>query len=99
MAKIIFQRSGGLLGQPIDTTLDLDSLPSGENQQLLHLIQKADFFHIPENLVAPSTTDEFLYTITVQAGATRHRVRVSDTSMPESLRPLISELATLVAVN
>lgn len=98
MAKIIFQRSGGLLGQTIDTTLDLDSLPSGESQHLLHLIQKADFFHIPENLVAPSTADEFLYTITVQAGATQHRVRVNDTSMPETLRPLISELKTLVAV-
>jgi len=99
MAKIMFKRSGGLLGQAIDTTLDLDSLPSDESQHLLHLIQKADFFHIPENLAASSTTDEFLYTITVQAGATRHRVHVSDTSTPESLRPLLSELATLATVN
>ncbi|MEP7136607.1 MAG: protealysin inhibitor emfourin, partial [Chloroflexota bacterium] len=42
---------------------------------------------------------QFLYTITVQAGAMRNRVRVSDTSMPEALRPLINELATLAAVH
>lgn len=99
MAKIIFQRSGGLLGQTINTTLDLDSLPSSESQHLLHLIQKADFFHIPENPVARSTADEFLYTITVQAGAMRHQVRVNDTNMPEALQPLLSELATLAAVH
>ena len=99
MAKIIFERSGGLLGRTINTTLDLDSLSASESQYLLHLIQEADFFHMPENLVALSTTDEFLYTITVQAGAMRNRVRVSDTSMPEALRPLINELATLAAVH
>jgi len=99
MAKIIFKRSGGLLGQTINTTLDLDSLPVSERQHLLRLIQEADFSHIPENLIARSTADEFLYSITVQVGATRHQIRVSDTSMPEALRTLISELATLAAVN
>ena len=99
MAKITFERSGGVLGQIINTTPDLDSLSSSESEHLLDLIQKADFFHIPENLVARSTVDEFLYTITVQAGAMRHRVHISDTSMPESLRPLIRELTTLAAVH
>lgn len=99
MAKIMFERSGGFLGQSIDITLDLDSLPSNESRHLLYLVQGADFFRIPENLVAPLTTDEFLYTITVEAGATRHRVRVNDTTMPESLRPLINELVTLAEIS
>jgi hypothetical protein len=99
MAKIMFERSGGVLGQTIDTTLDLDTLPSSESRHMLYLIQEADFFRIPENLVAPLTTDEFLYTITVEAGATRHRVRVNDTTMPESLRPLVHELVTLAEIS
>lgn len=99
MTKITFERSGGLLGQTINTALDLDGVPSSESQHLLRLIQEADFFRIPENLVARLTADEFLYTITVQAGVTRHRVRVSDTSMPEALRPLINELMTLAVVH
>ena len=99
MVKIMFDRSGGLVGQAIDLTLDLDTVPSNESQYLLHLIQEADFFHLPENFVASSTPDEFLYTLTVEAGAMRHRVRVSDTSMPKSLQPLIYELSTLAAVS
>jgi len=99
MAKIMFERSGGFLGQSIDITLDLDTLPSSESRHMLYLIQEADFFNIPENLVARSTTDEFLYTITVEAGATRHRVRVSDTAMPEALRPLINELTALTSLS
>ena len=99
MAKIIFKRSGGLLGQTINTTLDLDSLPVSERQHLLRLIQEADFFHIPENLVARSTADEFLYSITVEAGATRHRVRVNDTGISESLLPLVNELAALATIS
>ena len=99
MAKIMFERSGGFLGQSIDIALDLDTLPSSESRHMLYLIQEAGFFNIPENLVAPSTADEFLYSITVEAGATRHRVRVSDTAMPESLRPLINELATIAAIS
>ena len=99
MAKIMFERSGGVLGQTIDSTLDLDTLPSSESRHMMNLIQEADFFRIPENLAAPSTADEFLYTITVESGATRHRVRVSDTTMPEALRPLINELVTLATIS
>jgi len=99
MAKIMFERSGGFLGQSTDIALDLDTLPSTESRHLLYLIQEADFFNLPENLVARSTADEFLYTITVEAGATRHRVRVSDTAMPEALRPLVNELTALTALS
>ena len=99
MAKIMFECSGGFLGQSKDIALDLDTLPSNESRHLLCLIQKADFFNIPENLVARSTADEFLYAITVEAGTTRHRVRVSDTDMPTALRPLIDELTALAALS
>jgi Emfourin len=100
LAKIIFERSSGLLlGQTINNTLDLDSLPASESEHLIHLIQEADFFHIPENLTSQSAADEVFYSITVEAGATRHRVRVSNTSVPEPLMPLVNELAAIAAIS
>ena len=98
MARIIFERSGGFLEPPIDFTLDLDTLSPGEAQRLLYLIEDADFFRLPQDLVAASTVDEFLYTITVEAGATRQRICVSEMNVPESLQLLINDLLTLAPV-
>src|SRR5215510_15202326 len=99
MTKIIFDRSGGLLGQDINLDLDLDTLPASEALNLIHLIQGANFFKLPEDLVATSTPDEFIYTLTVESGSARHCIRTSDTSSPESLRPLLNVLSTLAMVS
>src|SRR5512134_324187 len=99
MTSIKFDRSGGILGQDIDIALDLESLPAGESLKLLQLVQKADFFRLPKDLVGKSTPDEFLYTVTVESGNSRHQVRTSDTSMPDSLLPLINELCTIAMVS
>ena len=95
MTRIKFERSGGIVGQNIDLDLDLDSIPSNESQHLMHLIQESGFFHLPEEMVAKASPDEFEYTITVESGAMRHNVCATDTSVPDSLRPLILELSTL----
>ena len=99
MTKILFERSGGILGQGIDLDLDLDTLPASEALNLIHLVQDANFFKLPEDLVATSTPDEFIYTLTVESGTARHRVRTSDTSAPEALRPLLNVLSTLAMVS
>jgi hypothetical protein len=39
--------------------------------------------------------DEYEYVITVVAGNSIHTVHVSDTSMPESLRPLVEDLTEI----
>lgn len=98
MTKITFERSGGLMGQNINLDLDLDTLPASEALNLIHLIQEADFFKLPEDLVATSTPDEFVYTLTVESGSAQHSVRASDTGAPESLRPLLNVLSTLAMV-
>jgi len=95
MTKVHFERSGGFLGQDILLDIDVNTLPAHEALDLLQLLQQADFFRLPENLVGTTSTDEFTYTISVEAGSARHRVRVSDTSLPESLRPLINQLSTI----
>jgi hypothetical protein len=39
--------------------------------------------------------DEYQYDITVVAGNSIHTVHVTDTSMPQSVRPLVDELTEL----
>ena len=99
MTKILFERSGGIVGQDIKLDLDLDTLPASEALNLIHLIQEANFFKLPEELVAPSTPDEFVYTLTVESGSSQRCVRTSDTSSPEALRPLLNVLSTLAMVS
>ena len=98
MTKISFERSGGFLGQNIDLNLDLDTLPANEALNLIHLVQQADFFKLPEDSVATTSADEFVYTLTVESGSSQHCVRTSDTSAPEALRPLLNVLSTLALV-
>jgi len=97
MTKVIYQRTGGALGQEINISVDLASLPASETHNLMTLIGQSDFFAIPENLAAQSTPDEFQYTITVEAERSKHTIHTSDTTMPNSLRPLLNELTMLAA--
>lgn len=99
MTRILFERSGGLLGQEINLELDLDTLPASESLNLMRLIQRSDFFRLPENLVVALTPDEFQYFITIETGSVQHRIRTTDTGAPESLRPLLNELSTLAMVS
>ncbi len=101
MTTITFERTGGVTGELINFQVDLDRLPAGEAQALLQMLQDADFFNIPENPTSPSKArDEFRYTIIVEAGASAyHVVHTSDTTAPESLRPLIEELSKLTQVS
>lgn len=99
MTKILFERSGGIVGQDINLNLDLDTLPASEALNLIHLVQQANFFKLPEDSVATSTPDEFVYTVTVESGSSRHCIRTSDTSAPETLRPLLNVLSTLAMVS
>ena len=87
------------MGQEISLNLEINSLAAAEAQNLLQLVNKADFLKLPEDLIALSTPDEFQYTITLESGDSRHTVRVSDTSAPESLRMLLEELTILATIS
>lgn len=97
MMIITFIRDGGLTGEEVDLRLDLNSLSIGESQQLLQLIEDADFFNLPGNLTPSGlAADEYNYVITIDAdGGLRHTVHTSESSMPASLQPLIEELSRL----
>jgi hypothetical protein len=92
MTKISFERSGGLAGKKLQHEFDLDSLPEEEAEYLHRLIEEADFFNVPTSTVARSAPDEFQYQIIVDNGSENHTIRTTDSTMPDSLHPLVKEL-------
>jgi hypothetical protein len=95
MTTITFKRSGGFVGKGLRFQLKLDELPSNDARALIRLIEQAEFFNLPENLIVKFNPDEYQYTITVDAGVICHTVRTNDTTMPPLLRPLVDELSSL----
>jgi len=98
MTTIAFKRSGGFIGQGMRFHLDLNQLPVNDARHIVRLIEQAEFFNIPENLIVKFNPDEYQYTITVDVGIISHTVRTNDTTMPASLRPLVDELSSLKTV-
>lgn len=98
MAKITFKRSGGFIGNGMRFEVNLNDLPISAVRHITRLVEEAQFFDLPENLIKTFKPDEYQYTITVDAGITNHTVRTNDSTMPSSLRPLIKELALLSTV-
>jgi hypothetical protein len=95
MTRINFKRTGGITGREMETDIDLNELPAGEQQQLMQLITETNFFNIPQNLIQTAIPDEHEYTITVEAGNTHHTIQTTDSTAPESLRPLLEKLSQL----
>jgi len=92
---VTFERSGGVVGNEVYFNLDLGSLSEDKVERLQKLIDNAHFFNIPANLAMSATPDEFQYKLTVDNGNEYHSVRVTDTTMPKNLLPLIRELTML----
>ena len=98
MTTITFKRSGGFVGKGMKYELNLNQIPMNDANSFIRLIQQAEFFNIPENLIVKFNPDEYQYTITVDAGIICHTVRTNDTTMPASLRPLVDELSAFRTV-
>jgi len=99
MAKITFKRSGGFIGRGLRFELNLNNMPISAVRNITRLVEEAQFFDLPKNLVRNFQPDECQYTITVDAGITNHTVHTNDSTMPSSLRPLVRELSQLSAAS
>jgi hypothetical protein len=91
--RIIFERSGGIMGLKSSLTINLDELPVDQAETLRRLLEEANFFTLPENPPTRPNPDGFQYTLTVETGTARHTVRTSDTTAPDKLHPLLQELS------
>lgn len=83
------------MGQDLSADFDLNEMPDDASQHLHNLINESRFFETPVQPKTPSSVDEFEYTLTIDAGQSRYTVHITDTSMPESLRPLIEEITEI----
>jgi len=95
VTKIYFKKTGGFMGREVESDIDLNEMPDNEAQDIQRMIMDANFFSTPQNLIDASKHDEYEYTVTVDAGNSHHTVHTSDSSAPESLRPLLERLSTL----
>jgi hypothetical protein len=85
--KISFERSGGFAGLILATAIDTQTLSSAESEQI-HQIMDVDFFGLPK-ADSSSQPDRFHYQITVEEGDRQHTVEFGESTMPDSLRPLV----------
>jgi len=93
MTTIHFERSGGVTGVPINLDVNLAEMPEDAAQTIQNLLLQSDFHHIPEDLRDVSDApDEQNYTLRVIAGQSDHTVHFTDSSMPETLIPLVEAL-------
>jgi hypothetical protein len=93
--RIIFERSGGILGLKSILTIDPDDLPHDQAGTLRRLLDEANFFALSEAPPASPIPDSFHYILTVETETARHTIRTSDVTMPASLRALVDELSQL----
>jgi hypothetical protein len=92
---INFKRTGGIMGNDLTMDFDLNNMPASEAQRLHNMLNESRFFEVPVVNDLRASPDEYEYVITVVAGNSIHTVHVSDTAMPESLRPLVEDLTEI----
>lgn len=83
------------MGKEMAMNFDLGTMPGSVAQRLHGLLTESNFFEVPVVNDLRTAPEEYEYDITVVAGNSIHTIHVSDSSMPESLRPLIEELTEL----
>ena len=76
-------------GRKVSVTIDLDDLPEEQAEELSELLDKADFFELPDDLTKPAIPDAFTYNITVFSNDEQHSVRCSDSEQEQAYRLLL----------
>ena len=90
---IEFERTGGVAGIRLATTVDTATLSSDEAVRAQQLVDDASFFALPARLTtAKPGADRFHYRITVRSPERTHTVDVAEGAAPSTLRPLIDWL-------
>lgn len=94
--RIEFVRSGGFAGINLTARVDSEKLAPDEKAALEKKISDASFFDLPEQIKPPSPgPDRFEYSVTVSSSGRTHTVIVSETLVPDKLRPLLDHLTDL----
>jgi len=74
-------------------TIDVDALPEEDRRRVSQAVDEARFFTLPARVPAPrGAADYQTYQITIEDGARRHTVVVSDPVAPAPLQRLVTLL-------
>jgi len=95
--KIFFEQSGGIAGLSRKITLDTNSLPTSEVQEIESIVGSSKFYELPSTILQPKSNnvaDYFKYKITLEPdnGNNKHTVETTDITMPSGLSPFITYL-------
>lgn len=95
MMRIVFERTGGLMGRKIGMSLNLADLPPDQAGTLKRLVDESNFFKLKEIPPTSPSPDGFTYSITVETEKNQRTIHASETNLPQALRPLIDYLQSL----
>ncbi len=96
--KIFFEQSGGIAGLSRKITLDTNSLPPSEVQEIESIVDSSKFYELPSTILQPKSNaaaDYFKYKITLEldnGNNNIHTVETTDITMPSALSPFIAYL-------
>jgi hypothetical protein len=99
--RVQLQVSGGIgffPGLAAAKAIDVDALAEPDRRMVRELVDEAAFFTLPRRINPPrGAADYKIYEITVEDGARRHRVAVSDPVASPALQKLIEKLQSIAA--
>jgi len=94
--RIKFERTGGFAGMRIAADFELGDLSDEQAHALADLLDELDFAELPEQLMSDSSaSDQFTYTITVEAKDWQHTVVTGDSFANEKMQELLELLNRL----
>ena len=94
--RLRFVRSGGFAGILLTANLDPENLAPDEMAALEREVAEASFFDLPDQVGhPPSIPDGFEYEITVSSSTQVRTLKVSETLVTDTLRPLVDHLTNL----
>ncbi|MEA5564769.1 protealysin inhibitor emfourin [Anabaena sp. UHCC 0399] len=91
--QVSLERTGGFTGISKKISVDTNTLPLQVAEELSQLVEAADFFQLPEQIMSDnSQCDRFHYKLTVEDHGQQHSVITSEPALTNTLKTLIEYL-------
>jgi hypothetical protein len=92
-AQISLRRTGGLVGRPLEATLDTRELAPEQAKELIGALDRVNLDRIKEGKDwSAGAADTFRYDLKVDRGKTTRSVSFSDRQLPAELTPVVRAL-------